>query len=104
MQKDYSEEISNTFDPLVPQKQRAISFIESVCGLESIEESPNSGARHQDQTPNGDISDSLIVFGDIDNRDDKLKFDSRKTITETEQEEILIEQEVERTTGADEEI
>ena len=43
--KDYSEDARHNFDPILPQKKKAISFIESACGLESIEESPGSRPR-----------------------------------------------------------
>ena len=45
MQKEISEDIKHGFDPVIPQKRQAISFIESACGLESIEESPGSKPR-----------------------------------------------------------
>lgn len=84
-----TEEPMNTFDPIDPQK-KAISFIESVCGLESIEESPNSAARPTDNTPDG-TPPSLIVFGDVDAQPSGEKFDSRKTITQAAENEKAVD-------------
>ena len=87
-----SEDIKHGFDSVIPQKKKAISFIESACGLESIEESPGSRPRRtlQQQEQFQNDSASFIVFGDVDKSSEKkLRKDGKSGSTP----EVFIENE-----------